>query len=455
MTARLSNLEKKVAWSLASVFGLRMMGLFMIMPVFALYSEHLEGVSPMWIGIAIGVYGLTQAVMQIPMGMLSDRFGRKPVIISGLLIFALGSVVAAYAETIYGVVFGRALQGMGAIASAVLAMAADLSRDEQRVKVIAIIGVCIGLSFALSLLVGPLFVGSIGLSGLFLATAICALLSILVVQYVVPSPVIKAPQGDTVTIPSKLKQLIKDPQLLRLDMGIFILHLSLTATFIVLPFAFVDAGLVKSEHWKLYFPTFLLSFILMIPLIVFASKHHKIKATFRFAIALLLCSMVMMNVFLGDAIGLIVATLLFFIGFNYLEASLPSLIAKFCPIGIKGSAMGIYSSSQFFGAFLGGLLGGALYEYFGAQRVLEVVAGLMLFWFVLSQGMSEPKLLKSHTLTLKSLTSLEARQMLEKLEKIIGVVEVVVVPKEKAAYLKVDERFDLSQARAVVGFVGS
>lgn len=205
----LSATEKKVAFSLASVFGLRMMGLFMIMPVFALYGQHLEGFSPLWVGIAIGAYGLTQALLQIPMGILSDKFGRKPIILIGLLVFAVGSVVAAMADSIYGVVFGRALQGMGFIAAAVLALAADLTRDEQRTKVMAIIGMCIGFSFALSLLVGPVVAQHMGLSGLFALTAGLALLGILIVQLLVPNPVHQAPKGDTLAAPAKLMRMLK------------------------------------------------------------------------------------------------------------------------------------------------------------------------------------------------------------------------------------------------------
>ncbi len=220
----LSGTERKVAFSLASVFGLRMMGLFMIMPVFALYGQDLKGFSPLWVGIAIGAYGLTQAILQIPMGILSDRIGRKPVILGGLLVFALGSVLAAMSDSIYGVVAGRALQGMGAIAAAVLALAADLTRDEQRTKVMAIIGMCIGFSFALSLLVGPVVAQHLGLSGLFALTAGLALLGMLIVQLLVPNPVAHAPKGDTMAEPGKLKNMLKDPQLFRLDAGIFILH---------------------------------------------------------------------------------------------------------------------------------------------------------------------------------------------------------------------------------------
>lgn len=293
----LSGTERKVAFSLASVFGLRMMGLFMIMPVFALYGQDLKGFSPLWVGIAIGAYGLTQAILQIPMGILSDRIGRKPVILGGLLVFALGSVLAAMSDSIYGVVAGRALQGMGAIAAAVLALAADLTRDEQRTKVMAIIGMCIGFSFALSLLVGPVVAQHLGLSGLFALTAGLALLGMLIVQLLVPNPVAHAPKGDTMAEPGKLKNMLKDPQLFRLDAGIFILHLVLTAVFVALPLDLVDAGLAKEKHWMLYFPAFVGAFFLMVPLIIIGVKRNNTKGMFQLALLIMLAALLAMALF--------------------------------------------------------------------------------------------------------------------------------------------------------------
>lgn len=449
----LSKTENKVAYSLASVFGLRMMGLFMIMPVFALYGQHLEGFSPLWVGIAIGAYGLTQAALQIPMGILSDKYGRKPIILIGLLIFALGSIVAGMADSIYGVVFGRALQGMGAIAAAVLALAADLTRDEQRTKVMAIIGICIGLSFALSLLVGPIAAQSFGLSGLFYITAGLAVVGMLIVQVLVPNPISQAPKGDTVATPTKLMRMLKDPQLFRLDAGIFILHLVLTAVFVALPLNLVDAGLAKEQHWVLYFPAFIAAFVLMVPLIIIGVKRKNTKATFQIALVIMLAALAGMALFSHSLAILSVAVVLFFTGFNYLEASLPSLIAKFCPVGDKGSAMGVYSTSQFLGAFCGGLLGGGAYQLLGASGVFVVGLLLILVWLGLTFGMENPVLLKSYTLDAHLDNKQEAQVMATQLSELEGVAEAIVVLEEKVAYLKVDEHFDLSQARAVLGSV--
>tara|TARA_B100001094_G_scaffold328532_1_gene389144 strand:- start:1668 stop:3035 length:1368 start_codon:yes stop_codon:yes gene_type:complete len=448
---KLSKLEKKVALSLASVFGFRMMGLFIILPVLATYSQHLTGVTPFWIGLAIGAYGFTQALLQIPMGILSDKYGRKPVIIAGLLVFALGSIIAAMADSIYGVVAGRILQGMGAVSSAILAMAADLSRDEQRVKVMATIGACIGFSFALSLFLGSYLVQIIGLSGLFLMTAALALISLGIVAWVVPTPMTKAPVGDTVAAPEKIKDMLRNPQLLRLNFGIFVLHLLLTALFVVLPMAFVDAGFAREAHWKLYFPAFVASLLFMVPMVLMAVKYKAMLPLFRFAIMLLFTALMWMLYDTQNIISLTGATIVFFTGFNYLEASLPSLISKTCPVGAKGSAMGIYSSCQFLGAFFGGLLAGAIYQYFGVHTVLQCIALLLLCWLVITQGMKSDATLKSCTLTTSTLDKRAAQHMLEQLNQLTGVAEAIVVPSEKAAYLKVNEQFDIRKAQALVG----
>ncbi|ABE56590.1 major facilitator superfamily MFS_1 [Shewanella denitrificans OS217] len=447
----LSSLEKKVAFSLAGVFGLRMMGLFMIMPIFALYGQHLEGFSPLWVGIAIGAYGLTQALLQIPMGILSDKYGRKPIILIGLVLFAVGSIIAAMSDHIYWVVFGRAVQGMGAIAAAVLALAADLTRDEQRTKVMAIIGMCIGLSFALSLLAGPLVAQYLGLSGIFWLTAVLAVLGMAIVHFLVPNPISQAPKGDTLAAPAKLRRMLLDPQLFRLDAGIFILHLVLTAVFVALPFNLVDAGLVKEQHWLLYFPAFVAAFVLMVPMIIIGVKRNNTKTMFQLSLVIMMLSLLLMGLYAQNLWLLSAAVVLFFTGFNYLEASLPSLIAKFSPVGEKGSAMGVYSTSQFLGAFCGGMLGGGAYQYLGAEGVFFVASALMVIWLFLSFGMEKPVLLKSVTLEAHITDKPHALSMAAQLSQLEGVVEAMVVLEEKVAYLKVDSHFDLSKARAVLG----
>jgi predicted MFS family arabinose efflux permease len=340
---------------------------------------------------------------------------------------------------------------MGAIAAAVLALAADLTRDEQRTKVMAIIGMCIGFSFALSLLVGPIFAQHLCLSGLFFMTAGLAVLGMLIVQLLVPDPISQAPKGDTVAAPEKLRRMLVDPQLFRLDAGIFILHLVLTAVFVALPLDLVDAGLAKEEHWMLYFPAFMGAFFLSVPLIIIGVKRNNTKATFQIALLLMMAALGSMALFADNLLVLSIAVVLFFTGFNYLEASLPSLIAKFCPAGDKGSAMGVYSTSQFLGAFCGGLLGGGAYQLVGAEGVFAVALGLMCVWFLLTLGMKNPVLLKSYTLEAEVSDRPGAKAMATELSALIGVVEAIVVLEEKVAYLRVDDHFDLKAARAVLG----
>jgi len=447
----LNSIEKRAAVSLALVFGLRMLGLFMIMPVFAIYGQDLEGYSPLWVGIAIGAYGLTQACLQIPMGMLSDRYGRKLIILIGLIIFCIGSLVAASSDSVIGVTIGRAIQGMGAIASTILALAADVTRDEQRPKVMAIIGMCIGLSFAVSLIVGPIIVESIGLSGLFQLTSGLAVIGMLVVLFIVPNTITKAPKGDTRAAPELIKDMLKDGQLLRLDVGIFVLHLVLTSVFVVLPLMLINLDFDTIDHWHLYFPTLMISFFLMIPLIIIGAKRESMKQIYRLALLMLASSLVMMFVLQHSFIGLFIAVVVFFTAFNYLEASLPSLIAKFAPAGQKGTAMGIYSSSQFFGAFWGGILGGICYQYLGLLGVFVTSTLLVILWWIFSAGMINPKVLKSYTLDAVVTDNESAEVMVSKLLEVSGVIEAVVIVDDKAAYLKVEaKRFDLSNARDIL-----
>ncbi len=396
-TTGLNSIEKKAAFSLAAVFGLRMLGLFMILPVFAIYGEQLIGFSPIWIGLAIGAYGLTQAMLQIPMGILSDKYGRKPIILFGLVIFFFGSVVAAMSDTIYGVVFGRALQGMGAIASAVLALAADLSREEQRPKVMATIGMFIGLSFTLAMVFGPIVAQVFGLSGLFWFTAVLTIFAMVMIQFMVPNSVNKAPKGDSVALPEQISKLIRHPQLSRLNWGVFILHMALTACFITLPKQFVASGLALEQHWQLYLPALLGSFFLMVPFMIIAIKKQKEKQMFSAAILLLAASLLLLWYLPLGFWTLVLLVVMFFTAFNYLEATMPSILSRIAPAGVKGSVMGIYSSSQFLGAFTGGILGGAIASQFGEQAIFLVMALMTLLWFFGAASMKPLKKSKSYT----------------------------------------------------------
>lgn len=447
----LNKIERKASISLASVFGLRMLGLFMILPVFAIYGTELEGYSPIWLGLAIGAYGLTQALLQIPMGMLSDKIGRKPVIIGGLVVFLVGSIVAAVSDSVYGVVFGRSLQGMGAIASAILALAADLSREEQRPKVMATIGMFIGLSFALAMVLGPIIAASFGLAGLFWLTAILSFLGIFVVQFVVPNSVSKAPKGDNVAAPQKIMTLIRHPQLIRLDFGVFALHLVLTAMFVSLPQLLTLSGFAVENHWQLYFPALIGSFVLMLPFMIWAMKTGREKQVYCAAIVLMAISLALMWQFHQNFIGLVTLVVLFFTAFNYLEATMPSIMSRIAPAGDKGTAMGIYSSSQFFGAFVGGFVGGVILQFYNAETVFLAGAVLMVLWFSFAQGMSALVKSKSYSFHTSIEDDQQADTVAEQLIAMPGVIEATLVHSEAVAYLKVDEkRVDIEKVKALL-----
>ena len=439
-TDALNPLEKRTAISLSLVFALRMLGLFMIMPVFAIYGQDLIGYSPMWVGLAIGAYGLTQALLQIPAGMLSDKFGRRPIIYIGLLIFTIGSLVAAYSDSVYGVTVGRALQGAGAIASAVLALAADVTREEQRPKAMGMIGISIGLAFAVSMVAGPVLAPLIGLKGLFLITACGALIGIVIVHFMVPHIVNKAPRGDTVAIPALLSNLAKDPQLLRLNLGIFTLHTTLTAVFIALPLQLQSMQLAAQNHWHLYLPALLLSFILIIPMLIIAAKKEKNRQFYLFSILLMATSLLIMAFTAHSLIIMFLCMLLYFTAFNFLEASLPAFISMLAPAGAKGSAMGIYSTYQFLGAFFGGILGGVSYKLLGNSGLFLFLASLMLVWFFISWGMHNPSKIRTHTLTASIKDEHQATQLTEQLIKLEGVLEVVIIIEEQTVYIKVNNK---------------
>lgn len=447
----LNTVEKKAAASLASIFGLRMLGLFLIMPVIAVYGQDYIDYSPILIGMAIGAYGLTQAILQIPMGWVSDRIGRRPVIVGGLLVFALGSVVAAMADTLTGVIIGRALQGGGAIASAILALASDCSRDEQRPKVMAAIGLCIGLSFALALVLGPWLGGILGMSGLFWFTAVCALLAIVLVLTVTPTPVNKTPKRDLVPVPTELKRLFKQPQLVQLNIGIFILHLVLTAWFVTLPVALVNAGLAAEQHGWLYLPTLLLSFVVMVPLMLQAIRKQRQLQTFRLAIGLLLAALAVIAYFADSIWWLVIGVWIFFIGFNYLEASLPAMLAQYAPAGSKGSASGIYTSCQFFGAFVGGVAGGWVYSLQGMTGVVLLCMLLLTVWLLVSFKMRPLIGVANLTFATPMLTSAQTESLAETLAELPGVREAVVIASEQMTYLKVTrDDFDQRTATAAI-----
>jgi len=434
-----SPLEKRAGMSLAAIYAVRMVGLFMILPVFSLYADEFSGATPTLIGLALGIYGLTQALLQIPYGMLSDRFGRKPMIALGLVVFALGSLVAAGADTIYEVIAGRALQGAGAVAAVLMALAADLSREEHRLKMMSFIGISIGFAFAISMVMGPILNQHIGLSGLFIFTAVLAVLALLILFFWVPNPQQSIFHRDTQAAPTLFKTVLADRQLLRLDFGIMMLHMVLMATFVAFPLMLQDqAGLASEDHWKLYLPVFLLSVVFMVPFIIVAETKRRMKPVFVGAIGVLAIAELNL-LFGGESVWhLALSMVVFFTAFNLLEASLPSLVAKMSPADRKGTAMGVYSSSQFLGAFVGGALGGLTYEIAGGQGVYLMCSFALLLWLLLAYTMKNPRYVSTYLLKIGKIDRSQVNQMVSTLVSVQGVAEAIIEPDEGIAYLKVE-----------------
>ncbi len=433
--------ERRAAFSLASIFSFRMLGLFMILPVFALYAETLGDIDPVLIGLAIGIYGLTQALLAIPYGLWSDRLGRKPVIAFGLVVFALGSVVAATADTITGIIIGRALQGCGAIAAAVMAFAADLTREQYRTRAMAMIGMSIGLSFALALALGPVLNHWIGVPGIFWLTAVLAVAGIGILYLVVPNAPRVRSHRDTGAVPGFFGDVLRDPQLLRINLGVFVLHCVLTASFVALPFALRDyAGLEAARHSLVYLPVLLLSLALMMPLVIVAERRRRLKGVFLAAILILAIAEAGLIFLSSSVAGIVLMLLLFFVAFNVLEALLPSLLAKFAPADHKGTAMGAFSSSQFIGAFAGGIAGGYLYGQFGLTGVFGFCLVCLVGWLLWARTMATPPYLSSYMISMEYFDTSHVDARERELLTMPGVAEAVIVVEDAVAYLKVDSR---------------
>jgi len=435
----MNSLERRTALSLAAVFAARMLGLFMILPILSLFAKDLANATPFLVGLTIGIYGLTQAALQIPLGLLSDRIGRKPVIIGGLVIFALGSVLAALSDDIYLIIIARAIQGSGAIAATTMALAADLSREDHRAKVMAFIGMSIGLSFAVAMVIGPMIAHWAGLSGVFWTTAILAVIGILLISFVVPTPKQIKTHRDAGIISAYIKPVLLQSTLLRMNLSVFLLHLLMTSNFTVLPLIFRDyLKLDSADHWKIYLPVLLISIIFSLPMIIIAEKFRKVKIVFIIAVVLLVFSQGLLGISQFDFYPLMFAFLLFFIGFNFLEAVQPSLIAKYSDVNTKGTAMGVYSSAQFFGIFIGGTVGGLVMQHWGISGVFIFGAIIAILYLVVAISLPKPDFFKSQVIKLGKdfLKDINAttRQMLA----VDGVKQVAISADEGIAYIKID-----------------
>ncbi len=430
--------ELRASFGLAGIFGLRMLGMFIILPVFALYAAKLPGGSShTMVGFALGAYGLTQACLQVPFGWLSDRWGRKRTIYLGLLIFALGSFIAALAHDINMVILGRIIQGAGAISAAVIALAADLTRDDQRTKAMAIIGMTIGGTFALSMAAGPVLDRMMGVPGIFALTGFLAIAALLVVRVIVPDPVPAAVHKPQVQQAS-LKSVLRDTQLLRLNYGIFALHGILMALFVVVPFA-LQAHLPAGSHWRVYLPVMLGAIVLMLPAMLLAERRGLQKPVFVGAVTVLIGALALLMFSDRGLPALVVGLLVFFAAFNLLEATLPSMISKRAPAGAKGTAIGVYSSVQFIGTFVGAASGGWLSQHYGTPAVFGFCGMLAIVWLLLAFGMRIPRSLETRRYQLPRSDSQTTSGLVRSLSGLPGVREVNLSG-EGVAYLKVDSK---------------
>jgi len=443
--------EFRASASLAAVFSVRLLGLFMIYPVFAAYAHGLTGASPYLVGEALGIYGLTQGLLQIPFGLLSDRIGRKVMIVIGLLLFAAGSAVAAMSTSIGGVIFGRALQGAGAVGSVILALVADLTTEENRTKALAMVGITIGGSFMAALVVGPIVATFIGVRGIFWLMVGLALVGIAITEFVVPRPRLVRVHRDAEPVPALIGSVLRNPQLLRLDFGIFALHAMLTASFLVVP-GLLRGTLRLSSHndWMVYLPVLVISVFVMVPAIIVAEKHRRMKGVFVAAVAALAVSQAMLYFGAGNLYVLLAALTVFFSGFNVMEASLPSLITKTAPPDAKGTAMGLYSSLQFLGIFAGGIIGGWANQHGGTTAVFALTAAIALAWLLAAATMKQPSYLTTRLVAIGE--GADADTLAARLRQVPGVAEAVVIAEEKLAYLKVDSKaFDAKMAESLAG----
>ncbi|MGC3818869.1 MFS transporter [Acinetobacter sp. G11] len=440
----MNALERRSTFALSSIFALRMLGLFMIIPVFSIAGQSYQGATPALIGLAVGVYGLTQAILQIPFSLLADRFSRKPLIILGLLLFALGGAVAAMSETIYGVIIGRAIAGGGAVSAVVMALLADVTREEQRSKAMAVMGMSIGVSFMVAFSLGPWLTSLVGISGLFWVTTIMGLAAISMLLFV--PKVTRHHKNYQQGYVAQLKQVLKMGDLNRLHVSIFALHLLLTAMFVYMPSQLIQfASIPLSSHGLVYLPLLIISLFFAFPSIILAEKYRKMRGIFLTAIAGIVLGLLVLIFGYESKYVLLAGLGLFFIAFNVMEALLPSWLSKSAPIQSKATAMGINSSSQFLGAFFGGMIGGQLLLLNNTSMGWGILAAIAVLWLLISFSLAQPRYLSSLVLALPE--TKQTDEWTSQLLAIRGIEEVVVMSDQQFAYVKIDKQLIDEAAR--------
>ena len=437
----------KYSWSstvfpIAAIFSFRMLGLFLLIPVFTIYAAHLKGATPALIGLALGGYGLTQGILQMPFGLLSDKIGRKPVITLGLILFAIGSLLGALADSIYGIIIARILQGTGAIGSVLIALLADLTPDEDRTKAMAVIGLTIGTSFSLAMVLSPALTHHYGLAGIFYLTAVLATLGLVLLHLVIPAPKKERFHADSETNPFLFTSVITNPHLMRLNLGIFCQHFILTATFFAIPMILsqqVEQGHL-SEQWHFYLPLMVASFIVMIPFIIFGEKKRKVRQVFLGSIFITALSQGLLAFAYTHWMSLCFLMFTYFVAFNILEASLPSQISKQANPSSKGTAMGVYSTGQFLGIFAGGVMAGLLYQWANNQAIFVINTLMCILWFLSSISM-QPDAYVSTLIISYSCSKQLQDELITQLLQVEGVKEVEFASEEEVVYLRVDRKY--------------
>ena len=433
----MNALERRSTFALSSIFALRMLGLFMIIPVFSIAGQSYEYATPTLIGLAVGVYGLTQAILQIPFSLIADRYSRKPLVVIGLLLFALGGAVAAMSDTIYGVIVGRAIAGGGAVSAVVMALLADVTREEQRTKAMAIMGMSIGLSFTIAFSLGPWLTSLVGISGLFWVTTIMGLVAIIMLMLV--PKVTRHHKNFQQGYLKQLHHVLKMGDLNRLHVSVFSLHLLLTAMFIYIPFQLIEyADIPLAKHGLVYLPLLVISLFFAFPSIIFAEKYRKMRGIFLTAIGGIILGLVVMIFGYQSKYVLLTGLGLFFVAFNIMEALLPSWLSKSAPIQSKATAMGVNASSQFLGAFFGGMVGGQLLLLHNTSMGWSILTAIAIIWLLISFGLAQPRYLSSLVLSLPE--GRKTDEWTSQLLAIHGIEEVVVMQEQQVAYVKVDKQ---------------